>query len=100
MCFVGVRGVNIAAFQAVDLGLVSGPKQQPDLWASRVALVVKNPTAGAADARVEGLIPESGRSPGIGNGNPLQYSCLKISMDRGALAGYSPWGCRESDTTE
>ena len=61
MCFVGVKGVNIAAFQAVDLGLVSGPKQQPDLWASQVALVVKNPAAGAADARVKGLIPESGR---------------------------------------
>ena len=37
---------------------------------------------------------------GEGNGNPLQYSCLENSMDKGALAGYSPWGCRESDTTE
>ena len=31
-----------------------------------------------------GLIPESGRSPGVGNGNPLQYSCLENPMDRGA----------------
>ena len=31
-----------------------------------------------------GLTPESARSPGIGNGNPLQYSCLEYSMDRGA----------------
>ena len=44
-------------------------------------------------------IPGSGRSPGEGNGNSLQYSCLENPMDRGA-AGYSPWGRRESDTTE
>ena len=36
------------------------------------------------DAGDMGLIPRSGRSPGEGNGNPLQYSCLKNSMDRGA----------------
>ena len=30
---------------------------------------------------------------GEGNGNPLQYSCLENSTDRGALGGYSPWGC-------
>ena len=35
-----------------------------------------------ADARGTGLIPGSERSPGVGNGNPLQYSCLEISMDR------------------
>ena len=38
-----------------------------------------------------GLIPGLGRSPGEGNGNPLQYSCLENSLDRGALVGYSPW---------
>ena len=43
--------------------------------------VVKNPPANAGDA---GSIPGSGRSPGGGNGNPLQYSCLENSMDRGA----------------
>ena len=47
-----------------------------------------------------GSIPGLGRSPGEGNGNPLQYSGLENSMDRGSLAGYSPWGCKESDTTE
>ena len=41
-------------------------------------------------------IPGSGRSPGQGNGNPLQYSCLENFMDR----GYSPWGHKESDMTE
>ena len=46
-----------------------------------------------------GSIPGSGRSPGGGNGNPLQYSCLKNPMGR-SLAGYSPQGRKESDTTE
>ena len=47
-----------------------------------------------------GLIPGSGRSPGEGNGNPLQYSCLENSMDGGALWANSPWGSKESETTE
>ena len=44
--------------------------------------MVKNLPANAGDIRDASLIPESGRSSGVGNGNPLQYSCL--SMDRGA----------------
>ena len=47
--------------------------------------VVKNQSANAGDVRDVGLIPGLGRSPGVGNGNPLQYSCLKIPMDRGAM---------------
>ena len=43
--------------------------------------VIKNPPANAGDS---GSIPRSGRSPGGGNGNPLQYSCLGSPMDRGA----------------
>ena len=46
-----------------------------------------------------GSIPGLGRSPGEGNGNPLQYSCLGNSMGERNLAGYSPWGRKESDTT-
>ena len=46
--------------------------------------MVKNPPANAGDARDGNLIPELGISPGIGNGNPIQYSCLENSMDRGA----------------
>ena len=49
-----------------------------------VTLVVKNPPANAGDIRDAGSIPESGRSPGGGHGNPLQYSCLENPMDRGA----------------
>ena len=45
--------------------------------------MVKNPPANAGDARDVGLIPGSRRSPEVGNGNPLQYSCLENFMDRG-----------------
>ena len=51
---------------------------------SQVALVVKSLPANAGDIRHAGSIPGSGRSPGEGNGNSLQYSCLENSMDRGA----------------
>ena len=46
--------------------------------------VVKNPPANAGDARDVGSIPGSESSPGVGNGNPLQYSCLENPMDGGA----------------
>ena len=46
--------------------------------------VVKNPPANASHTKYTALIPGLGRSPEVGNGNPLQYSCLKNSMDRGA----------------
>ena len=52
--------------------------------------VVKNPPANAGDAGDSGSISESGRSPGEGNGNPFQYSCLGNVMDRGAWQAYSP----------
>ena len=54
-------------------------------WGFPAATVVKNPPANAGDARDTGLIPGSERSPGAGNGNTLQYSCLKNSMDRVGL---------------
>ena len=44
----------------------------------------------ASNAEDPGSVPELERSPGEGNGYPLQYSCLENSMDRGALAGYGP----------
>ena len=57
----------------------------------------KNPPAHAGDV---GSIPGSGRSPGRENGNPLQYSCLENPHGPRSLVGYSPWGRKESDTTE
>ena len=52
--------------------------------ASQMALVVKDPPVSARDIRDLDLIPGSGKFPGGGNGNPLQYSCLGNLMDRGA----------------
>ena len=46
--------------------------------------MIKNPLANAGEVRDVGSIPGSGRSPGVGNDTPLQYSCLENSMDRGA----------------
>ena len=62
-----------------------------------MALVVKNLPANAGDIRDTGLIPGSGRSPGEGNGNILQYSCLENPMDRGAWQVHR---VAELDTTE
>ena len=59
------------------------------------SVVKKNPAANAGDARDVGSIPESGRSPGEGNGNPFPG---KSHGQRNL--GYSPWGCKKSDTTE
>ena len=52
-------------------------------WASPVAQLVKNLPANVEDTRDTSTIPGSGRSSGEGNDNPLQYSCLENSMDRG-----------------
>ena len=49
-----------------------------------LVLVVKNLPAKAGDIRDAGLVSGSGRSPGGGHGNPLQYSCLENPMNRGA----------------
>ena len=54
------------------------------VWASQVVLVVKNLPANTGDLRDTGSIPGSGRSPGGGYGNPLQYSCLENPTDREA----------------
>ena len=58
--------------------------------------VVKNPPVNAGDL---GLIPGLGRSPGEGNGNPLQYSCLENPTDRGAWQATICGVEKESDTT-
>ena len=54
------------------------------MWGFPCGAVVNNLPANAGDAGDVGSIPGSERSPEVGNGNPLQYSCLENSMDRGA----------------
>ena len=74
----------------VFIGKTDVEAETPILW-----------PANAGDARDEGSVPALGRSPGGGNGNPLQYSCLKNPMDRGTWqATVHGWGHKESDMTE
>ena len=67
------------------------------IWASLVAQTIKNLPANSGDPN---LIPGSGRSPGKGNGYPLQSSCLENSRTEEPGGLYSPWDLKESDTTE
>ena len=74
----------------------------PDtVWvgAPRWCSVVQKPRANAGDERDTGSVPGSGRSPGEGNGNSLQCSCLENSMDRGAWRA-TVHGVTESDAIE
>ena len=77
------------------------PKQQEEMHCKQQTLSAgsagKESAFSAGDL---GSIPGLGRSPGEGNGNPLQYSCLKNPVNRRSLVGYSPWGRKESDMTE
>ena len=65
---------------------------------SQVMIVVKNLPANARDVRDSDSITGLGRSPGAGNGNPLQYSSLGNPMDRGALWATTHGVAKESDT--
>ena len=69
-------GINICKNKHLSFTLIK--------WASQVVLEVKNPSDNEGDIKDNGSIPGSGRSPGVGNGNPLQYSCLENPMDTGA----------------
>ena len=71
-----------------------------DLLKDRDSMVAQMVKASACNVGDPSSILGLGRSPGEGNGNPLQYSCLENSMDERSLAGYSPWGRKESDMTE
>ena len=62
--------------------------------------VVKNLLVNSEDTGDDGLIPESGQSPGEGNDNPLQYSFPRKFHGQRNLEGYSSWDLKESDPTE
>ena len=65
-----------------------------------MALAVKNLPAYAGDIRDTGLIPELGRSPVGGHGNPLQYSCVENPHGQWSLGGYSPYSLTGLDMNE
>ena len=66
-------------------------------WGLPGSSVSKESVCSAGD---QGSIPESGRSPGEGNGKPLQHPCLEKSHGQRSLEGYGPWGHKESDRME
>ena len=70
--------------------LVTEQQQLLPTWFSQVTLVVKNPPTNVGDARDTGLISGSGRSPSVGSGNTLHYSCLEDSKDRGDWQAEEP----------
>ena len=79
----------------------------PAATASQVALVVKKPAANAGGARDNSLTSGSRRSPGVGKGNPCQYSCLENSTDRGTwratipgVWSYNPCDLKKLNRTE
>ena len=68
-----------------------------EIWASQVVLAVKNTPASSGDQRDTDSIPGSGRSPGEGNDNLLQYSSLENPMDRGAWQATVHGATKESE---
>ena len=106
MCFPGSSAGKESACNAGDPSSVPGRGRSPGegigypllySWASLVAQMGKEYACNAGDLD---LIPELGRSPGGGHGKALQYSCLENPHGPRSLAGYSPWGRKELDTTE
>ena len=73
---------------------ISGKLGEKNIGGFPGGAVEKNPSANAEDARDVGSTAGSGRSPGVGNGSTLQYSCLENSMDRGAWWSDCPSDCR------
>ena len=71
-----------------------------NIWASQLALVVKNLPSNAGGIRDGGLIPSLGRSLGGGHGNPLPVFMPGEFHGQKSLAGHSSWGCKELVMTE
>ena len=75
---------RLLQWQVDSSSLSHQAEAQRPLLGSQMALVIKNLSANAGDVRDTGSIPGSGKSPGGGNGDPLQYSCLENPINRGA----------------
>ena len=108
MGFPGSSAGKESACNAGDPGLIAGLESSLEEgigFPTPVSLGFPGGSDGKESAysvRDLGWIPGLGRSLGGGNGNPLQYSCLENSKDRGVwrAMGYSPWGHKESDMTK
>ena len=87
--------LKLAVDKEEDVGY--GKQLGKNRGASLVPQTVKESACNTAD---QGLCPELGSSPGEGNGNPFQYSCLANSMEKAALRGYSPWDHKQLDMTD
>ena len=96
MCMVGCLAVPPGP-HSLDTRITPSCDNQRGLppWLSS-----KESTCNAGATGDVGSIPRSGRFPGGGHGNSLQYSCLENPHGHRSLAGYSPWGHKESDVTE
>ena len=81
-------------FIIANAGFPPHPRPRPPLWLSG-----RESACQMRRCKRHGFHPRVRRCPAEGSGNPLQYSCLGNSRDRGA-SGYNPWGRKESDTTE
>ena len=82
---------------AVDVEESSSSRNKWKKWGFPGGSRSKESACSAGDL---GSIPGSERSPGEGNGNLFQYSCLENPHGQKSLVGYSPWGHKESDMTE
>ena len=90
------------------LSRIHGPQEpihdsssEPSVWLSSLPGGASGEEpARAGDIRDAASTPGSGRCPGGGHGNPLQYSCLENPQGQRSLASYRPWGLKELDTTE
>ena len=92
-----------SACNARDPSLIPGSGSSPEELPSPVFLGFPGGSDGkesACNPGHLGLIPRLGRSPEGGHINPLQYSCLENLHGQRSLGGYSPWGCKEWDTSK
>ena len=86
-----------AAIHGVEKSRTRLSDELSQFWGFPGSSAGKESTCNSGDL---GSIPGLGRSPGRGHGNSLQYSCLENPHEQRSLEGYSPWGLKESDTTE
>ena len=107
-----VSGIKMSNTKQEGLSILQCRRPQFESWdwkipwrRDRLPIAVFMGFPGGADGKESacnagdlGLIPGLRRAPGRGHGNPLQYSCLENPHGQRSLAGYSPWGCKESHT--